>query len=155
MMRGSLETLEKGFISHFTLVSDGKRVTARSGLSFCGLCWVVSEMALVCVCAPGSGSVFIFMLPHPCFCGCFQSSSVLQCLPLHFLMDLALQLAGNKGHLPRATASSSPSAHFQGHSTSTRQAFKGAGYPRPRSWLLCSRWGQSEHKYFLKAAPAP
>lgn len=74
MMRGNLETLEKGFISHFTLALDGKRATAHSGLSLSGPCRVVSETTLERLCAPSSGSValfFIFMWPHQCFCGCF------------------------------------------------------------------------------------
>ena len=111
MMRGNWETLETGFISHFTLVLDRKRITAHSGLSLSRLCWVVSETALGCLCAPSSGSVdlfFIFMLPHQCFCVCFQSSSFFQCLPLDFLIDLALQLTWEKGHLPQVTASSLP-----------------------------------------------
>ena len=145
MMRGSLETLEKGFISHFTLVSDGKCVTTRSGLSFSGLCWVVSEMAPVCVCAPGSGSVFIVMLPRQCFRGCFQSSSVLQCLPLHFPMDLALQLARNKGHLPRATASSLPLLlTSRGTSRPPGELLKAQDPRAPDPGSCAPGWGQSE-----------
>lgn len=109
-MRGTWETLEKGFISHFTLILDRKRITAHPGLSLSGLHWVISETALGCLCAPSSGSVVLFLSSccHISVSVCFQSSSFFQCLPLDFRIDFALQLTWEKGHLPRVTASSLP-----------------------------------------------
>ena len=114
---------------------DGPGVSVCSQLRFCG-------------------SVFYLHVATSVFLCVFSEFLFLSVSALRF-PDRPRSSAdlGKGSFTPSDRLFSPPSAHFRLHITSSRGAVKGAGYPRPRSWFPCSRVGESERQYFLKAAP--